>query len=243
MRILLTRYGKPGSNVRFRQKLKGGQSRTHNTTDTTEAVDSNLNTIVRIEPFLNSHLPGCRTLGAIVWMSVESGVAVSKAPIRKAQGYGSIGLVMGTAMEGMRSTYLLGIEVYLVDVRIEGWLKGKGERRREKSNGGEEEENMGNKCWTDATTLSHPPTHTGRTDGAKLPGASQMRRATHRMGRLSAVFPVCAVGQLLSSLSGFIHRAKQERHDIWDCYSCRMGQSACYISIKPGTRSLRGTLS
>lgn len=34
-------------------------------------------------------------------MSVESGVAVSQAPIRKAKGYGSMGLVMGTGMEGM----------------------------------------------------------------------------------------------------------------------------------------------
>ncbi|KAL4995411.1 hypothetical protein BDV10DRAFT_132526 [Aspergillus recurvatus] len=38
------------------------------------------------------------------------------------------------------------------------------------------------------------------------------------------VFPVCAAGQLLSGLSGFIHRAKQERHDIWASYRCRMGQ-------------------
>jgi hypothetical protein len=41
---------------------------------------------------------------------------------------------------------ILGGERYLVDVRIEGWLKGKGERRREKNNSGEKEENMGNKC-------------------------------------------------------------------------------------------------
>ncbi|KAL2846669.1 hypothetical protein BJY01DRAFT_174105 [Aspergillus pseudoustus] len=117
-----------------------------------------------------------------------------------------------------------------------------GKKRREKSNGGER---RSRKIWqhscTDATTWSPPPipptgaaTHRAdrRGKAAKPPA---MRRQNIEWVDCQLVYPVCAAGQLLSNLSGFIHRAKQESHDIWDSYSCRTGQWAHCVIIKPGT--------
>jgi hypothetical protein len=57
------------------------------------------------------------------------------------------------------------------------------------------------------------------------------------------VFPVYAAGQLLSSLSGFIHRAKQEIHDIWHSYTLPDGPMGLLPLHQSGYSLLKGTIS